>query len=35
MIRPTRNWTAYDRELSGKMEDCLIALAKTGSPVTP
>ncbi len=34
IIRPTRNWTAYDRELSAKMADCLIALAKTGSPVT-
>jgi para-nitrobenzyl esterase len=34
IIRPTRNWTAYDRELSGKMEDCLMALAKSGSPVT-
>jgi para-nitrobenzyl esterase len=30
----TRNWTAYDREFSGKMADCLIALANTGSPVT-
>ena len=34
IIRPTRNWTAYDRDLSGKMSDCLIALAKTGSPET-
>ena len=35
LIRPTRNWSAYDRDLSAKMEDCLIALAKTGSPMTP
>jgi para-nitrobenzyl esterase len=34
MIRPTRQWTAYDRELSARMSACLIALAKTGSPST-
>lgn len=34
IIRPTRNWTAYDRELSSKMSQCLIALAKTGKPST-
>jgi para-nitrobenzyl esterase len=34
IIRPTRNWTAYDRELSAKMADCLIALANTGRPET-
>ena len=34
IIRPTRNWTAYDRELSGKMTDALIAFAKTGNPKT-
>lgn len=34
-IRPTRNWTAWDRELSGKMMRALIAMAETGSPDTP
>lgn len=34
IIRPTRNWTAFDRELSAKMADCLIALANTGRPET-
>lgn len=34
IIRPTRNWTAYDRELSNKMTDTLIAFAKTGDPST-
>ena len=33
-IRPTRNWTAYDRELSTKMTDALITFAKTGDPNT-
>ena len=35
LIRPTRNWTAYDRELSSNMMDALIAFAKTGDPNTP
>ncbi len=35
IIRPTRNWTAYDRDLSAKMTDALIAFAKTGNPNTP
>ncbi len=34
LIRPTRKWTQYDRELSLEMSDCLIALAKTGNPST-
>ena len=33
--RPTRVWTAYDRELTDRMAGALIALAETGSPVTP
>jgi para-nitrobenzyl esterase len=32
--RPTRVWTAYDRELTDRMAGALIALAETGSPVT-
>ncbi len=35
MFRPTRNWTAYDRDLSAKMMGALIAMANTGSPNTP
>ena len=35
IIRPTRNWTTYDRDLSVKMTDSLIAFAKTGDPNTP
>jgi para-nitrobenzyl esterase len=31
-FRVTRNWTAYDRELSERMMSALIALADTGSP---
>lgn len=34
LFRTTRNWTPYDRELSGKMTDALIAFAKTGDPNT-
>ncbi len=34
IIRPTRNWTPYDRELSGKMMEALIAFATTGDPTT-
>ncbi len=33
--RPTRMWTAYDRELTDRMAGSLIALAETGSPTTP
>ncbi len=32
--RPTREWTAWDRTLSGQMMDALIALANSGSPDT-
>jgi para-nitrobenzyl esterase len=35
LIRPTRQWTAYDRQLSSQMTDALIAFAKTGDPNTP
>ena len=34
IIRPTRNYTALDRELSTRMSDCLIALANKGNPAT-
>ncbi len=34
IIRPTRNWTPLDRDLSAKMTDALIAFAKTGEPNT-
>jgi para-nitrobenzyl esterase len=35
LIRPTRKWTPYDRQLSNEMMDALIAFAKTGDPNTP
>ena len=31
-LRPTRVWTAYDRELTDRMAGALIALADSGSP---
>ena len=34
MFRPTRHWTAYDRELADKLSDALIAFARTGDPNT-
>lgn len=34
-LRPTRNWTAWDRTLSQRMMGALIAMAATGSPETP
>lgn len=34
MFRPTRNWTAWDRDLSQKMTVALIAFANTGNPAT-
>jgi para-nitrobenzyl esterase len=34
MFRRTRDWQPYDRQLSGRMMDMLIALANTGSPST-
>jgi para-nitrobenzyl esterase len=33
--RRTRDWTPYDRALSADLVESLIALAATGSPVTP
>jgi para-nitrobenzyl esterase len=35
LFRPTRSWTAYDRDLANKLSDALVAFAKTGSPKTP
>ena len=34
LFRTTRNWTALDRDLSNKMQDVLVAFAKTGNPST-
>lgn len=34
MFRPTRNWTAWDRQLSADMMNALIKMAATGSPDT-
>jgi para-nitrobenzyl esterase len=34
LIRPTRNWTQADRELSNRMLETLIAFANTGNPAT-
>jgi para-nitrobenzyl esterase len=33
MIHITRNWTAYDRQLSDKMSDILVNFAKSGQPI--
>ncbi|MCX6551264.1 MAG: carboxylesterase family protein [Acidobacteria bacterium] len=35
IFRMTRRWTPYDRDLSDKLSDTLIAFAKTGNPNTP
>lgn len=35
IFRTTRNWTPWDRELSEKLSDALIAFAETGNPNTP
>ena len=35
LFRPTRNWTAYDRDLANKLSDALVAFARTGNPSTP
>lgn len=35
MFRPTRNWQAYDRALSTRMMDSLLAFARSGNPATP
>jgi para-nitrobenzyl esterase len=34
LFRRTRDWTAWDRELSNAMQDVVIAFAKTGDPST-
>ena len=34
LIRRTRDWTAFDRGLSEKMQNVIIAYAKTGNPST-
>ena len=34
LFRPTRNWTAWDRDLSQKMTAVLVAFANTGNPST-
>jgi para-nitrobenzyl esterase len=34
LFRTTRNWTPYDRDLSNKMSDVIVAFAKTGDPST-
>jgi para-nitrobenzyl esterase len=33
-IRRTRDWTAWDRELSNDMQDVIVEFAKTGTPST-
>jgi para-nitrobenzyl esterase len=35
MFRKTRDWTALDRGLSEKMQDVIVAYARTGNPNTP
>ncbi len=34
LLRPTRQWTAWDRALSARMTAALIAFARTGDPAT-
>jgi para-nitrobenzyl esterase len=34
LFRTTRDWTAYDRELAGRMLSALVAFAKSGDPST-
>jgi para-nitrobenzyl esterase len=34
LFRETRTWTPFDRELSERMADCLVAFARTGKPGT-
>jgi para-nitrobenzyl esterase len=34
LFRETRAWTQFDRDLSERMMDCLIAFARTGNPGT-
>jgi para-nitrobenzyl esterase len=33
-IRTTRDWTPFDRDLSQRMMDCLVAFARSGDPAT-
>jgi para-nitrobenzyl esterase len=35
LFRVTRNWTDLDRSLSDKMQDVIVAFARTGRPNTP
>jgi para-nitrobenzyl esterase len=35
LFRKTRDWTAADRALSEKMQDVIVAFARTGNPNTP
>ncbi|MGA2042603.1 MAG: carboxylesterase family protein [Roseiarcus sp.] len=34
LFRATRAWTPFDRALSDRMADCLVAFARTGNPAT-
>jgi para-nitrobenzyl esterase len=34
LFRETRRWTPFDRDLSERMADCLVAFARTGDPAT-
>lgn len=34
LFRTTRDWTAYDRQLSNQMQDTIVTFAKTGAPAT-
>lgn len=34
LFRTTRNWTAWDRELSNAIQDVIVTFARTGTPVT-
>lgn len=34
LFRTTRNWTAWDKELSNDLQDVIVTFAKTGSPNT-
>jgi para-nitrobenzyl esterase len=34
-LRPTRNWTPWDRELADDMSNAIIAFARTGDPSIP
>ena len=34
LFRRTRDWTAWDRELSSAMQEVVVAFARTGNPST-